>query len=207
MRKVLFGAVAMTMLVTSQSYAGTIDFRNPIWNPGGANARAVNGVTVTAEPGSVGLFWAADDGFGIDGGTSDRERDEINNREHLLITFADPFALAGVLITDLFEETVDGVTFDEIGEFRINGGEWEAFSAFATRSDNPNGEVFFSPPGIDDVTTLEFRADTLDGGRRNDFSVAVLEEAASVPEPASLLLLGSGCISLAYRRRRAVWKF
>jgi len=202
MRKALFGAMAMAVLVTSQSFAGTIDFRTLNWNPNGAHSKNVNGVTVSAGPGFANLFWAADDGLGIDGGTGDREGDEIDDQEYLLITFAKPFALSGVRITNLFEETLDGVTYDEVGEFRINGGEWQAFSAFATRSVNPNGEVFFQPPGINPVTTLEFRADTFDdGARRNDFSVAGLEGSFDVPEPASLLLLGTAFSGLACFRR------
>src|SRR5690349_243531 len=142
MRKALFGAMAMAVLVTGQSYAETIDFRNPIWNAHGATSKTVDGVTVTARPGSSSLFWASDDGFGVDTGRNDRERDEINNQEHLLITFAQPFVLSDLMITDLFEETLDGVTYAEVGEFRINGGEWQAFSGFGNRQDNSDREVF-----------------------------------------------------------------
>jgi hypothetical protein len=206
MRKVILGVVALSALFAGQSFAATIDFRQPIWNPHGGNPKTVGGVTALALDGNavdIELFWSTQDGFGIDSGGNDREHDEINNNERLVITFATPFVLTGVMLTDLFNETLNGVNYDEIAEYRINGGEWEDVSGVDNRHQNPNGEVFFQPFGIFAVTTLEFRADTLDpGGLRNDFAVARLEGYSAVPEPTSMLLSGSGLIGLAARFRR-----
>ena len=96
MRKVLLGVMAMSVLMAGQSFAATIDFRKPIWNPNGSEEKTVGQVTAIAlnGPFDATLFWSTADGFGVDSGRFDRERDEINQGEELVIAFASPFLLS-----------------------------------------------------------------------------------------------------------------
>lgn len=62
----------------------------------------------------------------------------------------------------------------------------------------------FSPFGCDFSTEFarQVDGDPAVGGRDNDFTGHTLISPTAVPEPASLLLLGSGISGLLYRRRR-----
>jgi hypothetical protein len=203
-------AVALTLGLlgtTRAAHASTIDFGNPVWNPDGssldlcyATVCSNGGYTVTAtQPHGAALSWASNSGFGVDSGWLDGllgSDDEVNGVELLTVSLPTATTLSGFYISNLFREGFGRLSYDEVGYYQINGGIWTLFSA----NPSSNGSLYVDiAPTI--VSTIAFGYPGLAAlDIRNDFSVRGLEVAT--PEPASLVLLGTGLATLAARARK-----
>ena len=207
-------AVLLAGLVVVRPAGATtiINFNSPAWNGAiGQSSFSIGAVTATASDGVL----SKDDhaGLGINTGSpDDRETDEINNFEVLTITFAGGTSIDQITVSKLFHE--GDPAFNEIGFYQIDGNTPVMFTA-------PGGNFPF-PATFGDltidfvvptpVTTLAFGYFPPDShDRSNDFAVRNVtvtggqvdtHDLDAVPEPATLLLLGSGLIMFARLRRR-----
>ena len=185
-----------------------IDFRTAAW--AGANGEGsfgpIDGVTAntyTLFAGAAELYQDSKDGLGIRGG----EQDEIDRLEFLWIDlnhhgvglpYGPGLEVTGVWITDLF----DGPDGGHIGEQGLLllwvGDSFVDFTFSGNDSDQANGEQYVDFGGTYLAHTAIFAALNIADGINpadNEFSVAGFTQP--VPEPATMLLLGSGLIGLA----------
>jgi hypothetical protein len=162
-------------------------------------------ITITFENVSGNyLWWDNKDGFGIyDPGY---ENDEIESPEKMRISFSTAVYVDYFDLTDLFYEGSPGYEYEEIGWYNFNG-EFDTSKIVFSQTDHlkkpwptSNGEyrldinqiiseIWFSSPGIENCF------------KNHEFSVAGVE-VSPIPEPATMLLLGSGLIGLAGIGRR-----
>jgi hypothetical protein len=204
MKMKLFSLIVFAFVsVVGQASATTVDFQNSYFSQfdGDQTASFVAGgvgITVQAFSNSSdgtpgGLDWGDDYGFGINGGS---QSDEIDTTEELLVTFSEGVLLVGMSISKLYPEGFLWLR-DEIGYYSFNGGGLVQFGA-----ENWNGSLYL--PGPDTlVTSIAFFATP--GDDRNEFSVSGLmfcRTCADVPEPASMMLFGTGLIAFARLRRK-----
>ncbi len=159
----------------------------------------VDGITASALPGGKKLYWDDTDGLGILGG----EQDEIDLIEQLQIGFEDGIYANGIWITDLFDAP-DGGSDGENGQVTLTilDGDDQIFDFSGLfKPGQGNGEFFVDFHGIYNIKSALFSVPGGDNSAGNEFSVAGFT-AAPVPEPATLLMFGTGLLGLAGIRRK-----
>lgn len=199
------------VLFASSALALTVDFTDSSWGAAhGQNSHSVDygsiTVTATAVPSDKGLYYEQD-GMGVD-------NDELSwpwfgAQEMITLSFSESVYVSQFTVADLFEDEgpfgadeVGGFDYTPGGSctiFRTSDGDYDPNGGFLTYS--------FGSSVLADTFTF-FGVSSINGWK--DFSVNSIEIAGSgaapVPEPSSMLLLGTGLVGLAGFGRKKLRK-
>jgi hypothetical protein len=203
---ILFGFIFLTLSLSTTANAMFIDFTiSPFTSAAnGATSYSQLGLTFTAS-GEEGtnplLYWDSTDGFGVMQGGG-YEGDEIEGVEMLVVDFSTNTYVNDFYLTDFFWEH----DYQEQGSWSLDNSSWYSFQQAAdplVALGNSNGEYIL--PINSYVDSIYFSAPGYLNGQNHEYSVAGVD-VAPVPEPATLLLLGTGLIGVAGFGRKKLKK-
>jgi hypothetical protein len=191
MKKAFLGAFLFVAMSAFQASAMTIDFTSSAWNPNPVtDTKTVGDVTVTSAP-TLPLGALSQDSNGIGIASFFDLGGQVGTLEVLRVTFAHPFTLSSFVLSEF--------TRFETAHYSLDGGAWQDVSQGNTSATTKT--ISFAPTvvntiflGYDSFSLSDFRLKSITG----DFQDA----PPSVPEPTSMVLLGTGLAGLVVRKRR-----
>jgi len=207
--------LAVLVLGPVNASAVSVDFRDTPWHASNGQSHyshvfsggALDGISLAIDAiGAGAVIWEDSiDGFGVlNPRNVTDEYDEIEYGDLLYLTFSTPVFIDTISLADLFVEPGGGA---ETGFFSLNDGtSWSSFSGTQGLFSGLNGEMTYNVGGIFS-DSIWFRGQGL-GGPDDSYAVQSLALTAGpgpdpIPEPSTIVLLGSALFGFALRRRQA----